>query len=178
MNLFKCYLLLSIACSSLVALVAKAAPALPPFYVAASQMKPEGKLGQVVKKEKVATEIPGAQAWRIAYISSNVNDLKTISTGLLISPVGRAAGPHCHPWDESFFVHHGVDGVEALVQAGIFIHVPGGSTHWFKFGDGGAAMISMTPQGNASKMFTDFAHGISWDNPDPEKLIELAAQYG
>lgn len=90
MNIFKRYLLLSIAYSSLVALVAEAAPALPPFYVAASQMKPEGKLGQVVKKEKVATEIPGAQAWRIAYISSDVNDLKTISTGLLISPVGKA----------------------------------------------------------------------------------------
>jgi hypothetical protein len=39
-------------------------------------------------------------------------------------------------------------------------------------------MISMTSQGNASKMFTEFAHGISWDNPDREKLIDLAAKYG
>lgn len=63
---------------------------LPPFYAAVSQMKTDGKLGQVIKKEKVATAIPGAQAWRIAYISSDVNDRKTISTGLLVTPVGKA----------------------------------------------------------------------------------------
>lgn len=62
----------------------------PPFYEASAKIKPEGKLGQIVKKEKVATPISGAQAWRIAYISSDVNDRKTISTGLLISPVGKA----------------------------------------------------------------------------------------
>jgi hypothetical protein len=39
-------------------------------------------------------------------------------------------------------------------------------------------MLSMTSKGNASKMFTDFASGISWDNPDRDKLIALAAQYG
>lgn len=63
---------------------------LPPFYTAVSQMKAEGKLGQVIKKEKVSTAIPGAQAWRIAYISSDVNDRKTISTGLLVAPTGKA----------------------------------------------------------------------------------------
>jgi len=101
----------------------------------------------------------------------------------ITGPEGKGPGPHFHPWDESFFVLHGelhcgVDGVETLAKAGSFIHVPGGSTHWFKFGEGGAAMISMTSQGNASKMFTEFAHGISWDNPDREKLIDLAAKYG
>lgn len=63
---------------------------LPPFYTAVTQMKADGKLGQVIKKEKVAIAIPGAQAWRIAYISSDVNDRKTISTGLLVAPVGKA----------------------------------------------------------------------------------------
>ena len=98
-------------------------------------------------------------------------------------PEGKGPGPHFHPWDESFFVLHGeihcgVDGVEALSQAGSFIHGPRGSTHWFQFGKGGAAMLSMTSKGNASKMFVDFASGISWDNPDRDKLIALAAQYG
>lgn len=63
---------------------------LPPFYTAVSQMKAEGRLGQVIKREKVATTIPGAQAWRIAYISSDVNNTKTISTGLLVAPLGKA----------------------------------------------------------------------------------------
>ena len=70
--------------------VAAAEVSLPAFYAAVSQMKDEGKLGQVIKKEKIATTIPGAQAWRIAYISSDVNDRKTISTGLLVAPLGKA----------------------------------------------------------------------------------------
>lgn len=101
----------------------------------------------------------------------------------IAGPEGKGPGPHFHPWDESFFVLHGevhcgVDDVETLAQAGSFIHVPGGSTHWFHFGKGGAAMVSMTSQGNASKMFTAFAKGISWDNPDREKLVNLAEMYG
>lgn len=43
-------------------IVAKSAPSLPPFYAAASKIAAHGKLGEVVKKEKVATEVPGAQA--------------------------------------------------------------------------------------------------------------------
>ena len=83
------YLLLAIACGALLPLAAHATPAIQPFYLAASKIKPEGKLGQVVKKEKVATDIPSAQAWRIAYISSDATDRKTISTGLLVAPVGK-----------------------------------------------------------------------------------------
>ena len=72
-----------------VSATAFADPEVPPFYAAVMQMKAEGKLGQVISKEKIQTPIDGAQAWRIAYISSDVNDRKTISTGLLIAPVGE-----------------------------------------------------------------------------------------
>ncbi len=65
-----------------------AQPEVPPFYAAVMQMKAEGKLGQILSKEKIQTPIDGAEAWRIAYVSSDVNDRKTISTGLLIVPVG------------------------------------------------------------------------------------------
>lgn len=64
-------------------------PPVPPFYDAVSKMSPTGKLGQVIKKEPVKTAIKGAQAWRIAYISSDVADRKTISTGLVVAPVGQ-----------------------------------------------------------------------------------------
>lgn len=70
--------------------LANAEPAVPPFYQSVMQMKPEGKLGQIIKKEKIATPIPGAQAWRVAYISSDLNDKKTISTGLILAPIGQA----------------------------------------------------------------------------------------
>ncbi|MGI9142865.1 MAG: lipase family protein [Fluviibacter sp.] len=67
-----------------------AEPTVPPFYQAAMQIKAEGRLGQIVMNEKVATSIPDAQAWRIAYISSDLNDKKTISTGLVVAPTGAA----------------------------------------------------------------------------------------
>jgi pimeloyl-ACP methyl ester carboxylesterase len=62
----------------------------PPFYEAVAQMKPEGRLGTVIKREKISTPIAGAQAWRIAYISSDLHDRKVISTGLLVAPIGKA----------------------------------------------------------------------------------------
>ncbi|CAM3697376.1 alpha/beta fold hydrolase [Polynucleobacter brandtiae] len=70
---------------------ALAQPAMPPFYEAVTKLKAEGKLGQVIKKESIKTNIPGAQAWRIAYISSDVSNRKTISTGLIVAPIGKAS---------------------------------------------------------------------------------------
>jgi pimeloyl-ACP methyl ester carboxylesterase len=67
-----------------------AEPAVPPFYQAVMKMTPEGSLGQILKKERVEISIPGAQAWRIAYISSDLNDKKTISTGLVVAPKGKS----------------------------------------------------------------------------------------
>lgn len=61
----------------------------PPFYAAVMRMKAQGKLGQVISKEEISTPIKGARAWRIAYVSSDLNELKTISTGLLIAPTGK-----------------------------------------------------------------------------------------
>jgi pimeloyl-ACP methyl ester carboxylesterase len=72
------------------ATMAQADMYLPPFYAAATQMKPEGKLGQIVRKEKIPTAIANAQAWRIAYVSSDMTGKKTIVTGIVISPKGPA----------------------------------------------------------------------------------------
>ena len=69
---------------------AQAQVALAPFYAAASRLEAEGKLGQVLKKEPVATSIPGAKAWRIVYVSSDAVGRKTLSTGLVVAPVGAA----------------------------------------------------------------------------------------
>jgi pimeloyl-ACP methyl ester carboxylesterase len=72
------------------AFVVHAEPPVQPFYTAVMKMKPDGKLGQVIKQEKIATSVNGAQAWRIAYISSDISGRKTISTGLVVAPVGPA----------------------------------------------------------------------------------------
>ncbi|QWE22231.1 lipase [Polynucleobacter sp. AP-Jannik-300A-C4] len=63
-------------------------PPMPPFYASVMKMAPEGKLGQIISKEKIATSLKGVQAWKIAYISSDVAGRKTIATGTIIAPVG------------------------------------------------------------------------------------------
>jgi pimeloyl-ACP methyl ester carboxylesterase len=68
----------------------RAEPPVAPFYDSVIKMSPNGKLGQIVKQVKVATSVKGAQAWRIAYISSDVGDRKTLVTGLVVAPVGLA----------------------------------------------------------------------------------------
>lgn len=69
---------------------ANAEPSIPPFYESLQNITLSGKLGQVIKQEKIATAVKGAQAWRIAYISSDVNERPTISTALVVAPTGKA----------------------------------------------------------------------------------------
>jgi quercetin dioxygenase-like cupin family protein len=98
-------------------------------------------------------------------------------------PEGKGPGPHFHPWDETFFVlkgelHCGVNGVDTVVGPGAMVYVPGGSTHWFRFGKGGGELLAVTSKGNAAAMFTDFDKGITWESPDRTQLIAIAASHG
>ena len=83
-------LVLMLGSCILLAPVAYAEPPVAPFYESAIKIAPNGKLGQIVKQERIKTSVKGAQAWRIAYISSDVAERKTIVTGLLVAPVGPA----------------------------------------------------------------------------------------
>lgn len=67
-----------------------AEPDLSPFYEAVAKLPVEGKLGQVIAQEPVATAVPGAEAWRIAFISSDVGENPTVSTALIVAPTGPA----------------------------------------------------------------------------------------
>ncbi len=69
---------------------ARADVALAPFYATVSQMTPAGPLGQVVKAEEISTPVVSARAWRIAYVSSDAQDRKTLATGLVVAPSGPA----------------------------------------------------------------------------------------
>jgi pimeloyl-ACP methyl ester carboxylesterase len=91
MNMKKllCTLMIGALVSSLSAPVL-ADPPLLPFYDSVTKMSANGKLGQIIKKEAIKTSVKGAQAWRIAYISSDVAERKTIVTGTIISPIGSA----------------------------------------------------------------------------------------
>lgn len=98
-------------------------------------------------------------------------------------PEGSGPPPHSHPWDESFFVLSGrVDfgiGAESRTGTpGTLVHLPAGTTHWFRFGSGGGEMLSMTSRLGASRMFTDFASEIAPVNPDLAKLAEVGGRHG
>jgi quercetin dioxygenase-like cupin family protein len=102
---------------------------------------------------------------------------------LQIGPEGSGPPPHNHPWDESFYVTKGeiafgIGDSEMVASAETLVHLPAGTTHWFRFGKGGGEMVSVTSRESASHMFTDFDREISPERPDVSKLAEIGARYG
>ncbi len=99
-------------------------------------------------------------------------------------PEGSGPPPHHHSWDEAFYVIEGevifgVDDLQDLVAAtGTLVHVPGGSTHWFRFGAGGGTMVSVTSRAGASAFFTEVAREVSPTNPDLGALVGIASSHG
>lgn len=61
-----------------------------PFYLSLPDVKVNDKLGHLVKAEKISTPIKNAQAWKIAYVSSDAAGNKTMVTGLIVAPIGDA----------------------------------------------------------------------------------------
>jgi len=102
---------------------------------------------------------------------------------LQAGPESSGPPPHNHPWDESFYVIRGeiafgIDGSETTAVSGTLVHLPAGTTHWFRFGKGGGEMISMTSREGASRLFTELDREIAPENPDLGKLIEVARRHG
>ncbi|MDB4476509.1 cupin domain-containing protein [bacterium] len=100
-----------------------------------------------------------------------------------VGPEGTGPGPHLHPWDESFFVLKGevvcgVDDTETLARQGTLVHIPGNTTHWYRFGESGGEILSMTSYEGASHMYEDFDREGSWENPNRDHLVQLAAKHG
>jgi quercetin dioxygenase-like cupin family protein len=96
---------------------------------------------------------------------------------------GDGPPPHSHPWDEAFYVirgsiSFGAGDREVVGQPGSFVHVPGGVTHWFRFGADGGEMVTLTSRAGAAAMFTEFDREITPDKPDLAKLVEIAARHG
>jgi len=98
-------------------------------------------------------------------------------------PEGSGPPPHQHTWDESFYVFDGqVDfgyGEEHLTAtAGTLVHLPAGTVHWFRFGPGGARMLSMTGVGsNAAEFFTAVDAELPSGEVDVDKLIAAGERH-
>jgi quercetin dioxygenase-like cupin family protein len=98
-------------------------------------------------------------------------------------PEGAGPPPHSHDWDESFFVtkgaiDFGIAEKSMTAHPGTLVHLPAGTTHWFRFGQGGGEMVSMTSREGASHFFTELAREVSPDNPSLEKLVTVATRHG
>lgn len=98
-------------------------------------------------------------------------------------PEGSGPPPHSHPWDESFYVvkgeiDFGIGDEKMTATPGTLVHLPAGTTHWFRFAKGGGEMISMTSREGASHMFTDIAREVAPVNPDLAKLVEVGGRHG
>lgn len=99
-------------------------------------------------------------------------------------PEGSGPIPHTHPWDESFFVIRGEvdfslgEDPASTASAGTLVHVPAGAKHWFRWRQGGGAMLSITSRTGASTMFGDIHAEIAPDQPNVEKLMAIATRHG
>ena len=98
-------------------------------------------------------------------------------------PAGSGPPPHSHGWDEAFFVmggeiEFGFDDKVMTARPGTLVHLPAGTTHWFRFGPDGGRMLSLTGAGNASELFTGIDQAIPPNAPDLAKLIEVANRTG
>ncbi|MCW5889508.1 MAG: cupin domain-containing protein [bacterium] len=98
-------------------------------------------------------------------------------------PEGSGPPPHSHPWDEAFFVlrgeiEFGIDAEARTAPPGTLVHVPAGTAHWFRFGKGDAAMVSLTSRLGASRMFTDMAREVAPVDPDLDQLAEVGGRHG
>lgn len=98
-------------------------------------------------------------------------------------PENSGPPPHNHPWDEAFYViageiAFGIGDTEMLAVPGTLVHLPAGTTHWFRFGKGGGEMVSMTSREGASLMFADMDREIAPDKPDIDKLVEVGGRHG
>jgi hypothetical protein len=69
-------------------------------------------------------------------------------------------------------------GEDRLAPPGTFVHIPGGSTHWFRFGPGGGEMISMTSRPGAAAFFTDIDREVSPTEPDFTTVLRVATSHG
>jgi len=97
-------------------------------------------------------------------------------------PEGSGPPPHCHPWDESFYtvsgnIAFGVGDKDMIAEPVTLVHVPAGTMHWFRYGQGGGEMISMTSREAASHFFTDVDRTISPEAPNISKFVEIANQH-
>lgn len=97
---------------------------------------------------------------------------------------GTGPPPHCHDWDEAFFVLGGsveftCAGETVLCLPGTLVHLPRGTMHGFRYGAGGGQMLEITGEGaQAAQMFTAIDHEIPPGSTDLPRIVQVFGRHG
>jgi quercetin dioxygenase-like cupin family protein len=139
-------------------------------------------MSQQVVITNVAQIVPKLVCGEKISILANSDQTGSYEIYLHDAPEGAGPPPHCHEWDEAFYVIQGaVDfncgGIASTVTAGGFVHVAGGTVHSFRYASPTAQILGITSKGGAAKMFTavDSECGTT---PAIDKLIHVLGSNG
>jgi quercetin dioxygenase-like cupin family protein len=130
-----------------------------------------------------ALNVLGARITVLASNSATRSHEVTVQQG----DEGVGPPPHCHPWDETFFVTRGrvtfaCAGQTTQTREGTLVHVPAGTVHAFRFGPGGGSMLEIAGAGGAAcAMFSHVADQFPAGAPaaaDVPRLIGVLQQHG
>jgi len=97
---------------------------------------------------------------------------------------GTGPPPHCHGWDECFYVLEGgveftCEGESYVCTPGTLVVVPNGTIHGFKYCAGGGKMLEFTGQGTlAAQMFKAMDDEIPPGPPDVPKILDVLGRNG
>ncbi|MGC1698185.1 MAG: hypothetical protein WA796_05585, partial [Pseudolabrys sp.] len=61
---------------------------------------------------------------------------------------------------------------------GTLVHIPSGTSHWFRWRAGGGALISITSRLGASSFFSEIDSEVAPDKSNGEKLMDIARRHG
>ena len=120
---------------------------------------------------------------QVTVLASNA---ATKSFGITLQQGDEGTGPppHCHDWDESFYVLRGeiefvCDANAHICAPGTLVYVPRGTVHGFRYGTGGGQMLEITGQDAlAAQMFTAINNEIPAGPPDIGKVLEVLNRNG
>lgn len=101
----------------------------------------------------------------------------------LTGPAGSGPPPHCHPWDEAYYILDGevllvADGNEQTVRAGDVVQIPGGMLHLYNILSPSARFLVITSPEGAAKFFSDVDEQVGAMPESLPTLVEVAQRNG
>ncbi len=96
-------------------------------------------------------------------------------------PAGMGPPAHTHPWDEAYLMLEGemdmaIGERTVHLTPGMFVYVPAGTVHNFRYTTAGR-FFSYTTDPGAARFFADLDREMPGAPPDEPRLLEVAARH-